>query len=155
MESFTLALPVFKQNEFKHKDFKHNKFQKDFLFIKKELLSFRTKISNGGQVKVLDFKPSFFSGANSLDEVHGNFNWKSFGALLLIWLLIYACIFKGIRIVSHVVKVTATVPVIIIIILAIMGKYQKLFYNFFTIETKYVSKQIVHFIFYKTDSAFF
>ena len=69
-------------------------------------------------------------GANSLDEVHGNFNWKSFGALLLIWLLIYACIFKGIGIVSHVVKVTATVPVIIIIILAIMGKYKNWFMVF-------------------------
>jgi len=65
-----------------------------------------------------------FSGIHfgaEMDEIHGSFNWRVFGALLFIWVVIYLCIFKGIRAVSHIVKFTATAPVFIILVLAAMG----------------------------------
>ena len=57
-----------------------------------------------------------------VESIENTFNFAGFGTLLLIWLVVYLSIFKGIRVVSHVVKVTSTAPIFIIGILAIMGK---------------------------------
>ena len=58
----------------------------------------------------------------SPSDIKHEFNLKVFGALVIIWILIYVCIFKGIKLVSHVVKFTAIFPVVLVVILAAIGK---------------------------------
>lgn len=47
----------------------------------------------------------------------GGINWAIMGCLLLTWVMIYFCAFKGVKSVSHVVKVTMPLPIILIFIL--------------------------------------
>ncbi|XP_038676714.1 sodium- and chloride-dependent GABA transporter 1-like isoform X1 [Scyliorhinus canicula] len=56
--------------------------------------------------------------SNGIEEI-GNIRWELFGLLLLAWIIVYFCIFKGVKSTGKVVYFTAIFPYLILIILLI------------------------------------
>ncbi len=66
----------------------------------------------------------FFNNVLQLSEgVHaiGGINWAVLLALAVVWLLVYFCVFKGVKSVGKVVAVTMPLPIILLVILFIRG----------------------------------
>lgn len=51
----------------------------------------------------------------------GSMNWKPLGCLLLAWICVYFCIWKGIRTTGKVVYVTATLPYVMLFVFFVRG----------------------------------
>jgi len=58
--------------------------------------------------------------SSGIDEM-GAFNLELFGLLILAWVLVYFCIWKGVKATGKVVYVTVTVPYLLLIIFTIRG----------------------------------
>ncbi|TRY75466.1 hypothetical protein TCAL_13114, partial [Tigriopus californicus] len=57
---------------------------------------------------------------NGLEEV-GGLQWELVGTLFLAWIMVYCCIFKGVRSTGKVVYFTTTFPYLMLIVLFIRG----------------------------------
>ena len=58
--------------------------------------------------------------SSGIDEM-GAFNTELFGLLVFAWVLVYFCIWKGVKVTGKVVYVTVTVPYLLLIIFTIRG----------------------------------
>lgn len=64
-------------------------------------------------------------GMSSSIEDGGGMNWKLCACLVGIWILIWLCMMKGIRITGKIVYITATLPLILLIIFFFRGVHLK------------------------------
>lgn len=63
------------------------------------------------------------SMATGPDNFTGAFNWKAFVGLLAVWIIIFLCLFKGVKSTSWVVKFTVPLPLLILVVLIIRGAF--------------------------------
>ncbi|XP_078365123.1 sodium- and chloride-dependent transporter XTRP3A-like [Oculina patagonica] len=64
-------------------------------------------------------------GMSSSIEDGGGMNWKLCACLVGIWILVWLCMMKGIRITGKIVYITATLPLILLIIFFFRGVHLK------------------------------
>nr|CAB3266306.1 sodium- and chloride-dependent GABA transporter 1 [Phallusia mammillata] len=58
-------------------------------------------------------------------EVTGNMQWELFGFLVLAWVIVFFCLFKGVKWSGKVVYFTATFPYVVLLILLIRGAMEE------------------------------
>ena len=70
-----------------------------------------------------DFLHLYNKDCQPLNGAYGSevFNWDQFLALLAVWVIMYFCVFKGVKSSSWVVWVTVPLPLVLIVILIIKG----------------------------------
>ncbi|XP_041802435.1 sodium- and chloride-dependent creatine transporter 1 [Chelmon rostratus] len=78
-----------------------------------ELANARSPIIEFWENKVLNI-------SSGLDEV-GQFNWELMLCLMAVWVLVYFCVWKGVKSTGKIVYFTATFPYVVLIILLVRG----------------------------------
>ncbi len=81
--------------------------------------SFATKLPWAGNAESF-FYNDVLQLSSGIGEI-GGINWMIFGALLLIWVMVYFCVFKGVKSVGKVVMITMPLPIILLVVLFIRG----------------------------------